>query len=603
MFLRSTQRRKNGKSHRYFSVVENRRLADGKTHQRQVLYLGEINDSQELAWRKSLSVFDEERKQDTTLALFPDDREIPLDAINAIGLHVGELKLLRPRAFGDCWLACELWNELRLGDFFAPLIDDERADVDWHLVLQLLVVNRLIDPGPEFRLHRLWFDRSAMDQLLGVDARIADKDRLYRCLDRILPHKDALCLHLRERFKTLFNSSYDVLLYDLTSTYFEGLCEKIPMAKHGYSRDGRPDCRQVVIALIVTPDGLPVAYEVMPGNTVDCTTLKAFLAKIESMYGKARRTWVMDRGIPTQATLKAMRENDTSYLVGTPRSMMNKLHAKLIEKSWNDVHAGMKVKLIEEAGEVFVLARSEARASKEVAMRRRKFKALALGLHQLKRRLRAMAKAKARGVPLDRDTLIARVAVLKRDAGAVSRLIDITIPKADQPLNATTFRFKLNKDRYTLAQAREGAYLLRTNLTGTDPAKLWQMYMGLVQIEAAFKTIKSDLCVRPIHHQLQHRVEAHLLVAFIAYALCATLRKKLETHAPGLTPRATLDAMAGVQMLDVLIPTTDGRELVLPRHTEPTPEQEMLLERLGLRLPAQPPPRIRVHPSPATRIE
>ena len=599
MFLRSTRRQKNGKCHRYFSVVENRRLADGRTHQRQVLYLGEINDSQELAWRKSLCVFDEDRDCDTTLSLFPDDRELPVDAIDAVGLRVAELRLLRPRAFGDCWLGCELWNELHLGEFFSPLIDDQRADVAWHQVLQLLVVNRLVDPGPEFRVHRLWFDRSAMDELLGVDARIADKDRLYRCLDRILPHKDALCLHLRERFKTLFDSSYDVLLYDLTSTYFEGMCERIPMAKHGYSRDGRPDCRQVVIALIITPDGLPVAYEVMPGNTADCATLKDFMAKIESLYGRANRTWVMDRGIPTEATLKTMRQNDTSYLVGTPRSMLDKPQAKLVEQSWSEVHDGMKVKLLRESDEVFVLARSEDRAAKERAMRRRKFKALVRGLRKLKKRMRT---PRADGSPsIDRDGLIAKVAVLKKEAGRVSRSITITIPKASEPFTPGSFGYELNAKQFEQQRLREGAYLLRTNLAGTDPAELWRMYMGLVQIESAFKTIKSDLCVRPIHHQRQDRVEAHLMVAFIAYALCATLRRKLDSHAPGLTPRAVLDVMSGAQMLDVVIPTTDGRELLLPRHTEPTPEQQMILERLSKRLPVQPPPRIRSGSPPTTQ--
>lgn len=442
MFLRSTQRQKNGKSHRYFSVVENRRLADGRTHQRQVLYLGEINDSQELAWRKSLRVLDEDRDCDTTLSLFPDDREIPVDALDAVSLRVAELKLLRPRAFGDCWLGCELWNALQLGEFFASRIDDNRSDVAWHRVLQLLVVNRLIDPGSEFRLHRHWFDRSAMDQLLGVDARIADKDRLYRCLDRILPHKEALCRHLRQRFATLFDSSYDVLLYDLTSTYFEGSCERIPMAKHGYSRDGRPDCRQVVIALVVTPDGLPVAYEVMAGNTADCTTLKGFLEKIESLYGHANRTWVMDRGIPTEATLKAMREGNTSYLVGTPRAMLDKLRAKLLGESWSDVHDGMKVKLIQEAGEVFVLARSEDRAGKERAMRRRRFKALVRGLRRLKKRMRM---TRSDGSPsIDRDDLIAKVAVLKKEAGRVGRSVTITIPKPGEAFTPGGFGYELN---------------------------------------------------------------------------------------------------------------------------------------------------------------
>ena len=329
MFLRSTQRRKNGKLHRYFSVVENRRLADGKTHQRQVLYLGEINDSQELAWRKSLRVFDEDRQRDATLALFPDDREIPADALDAVQLRVAELKLLRPRAFGDCWLACELWNELRLGEFFSPLIDDDRADVDWHLVLQLLVVNRLIDPGSEFRLHRLWFDCSAMDQLLGVDARIADKDRLYRCLDRVLAHKPALEQHLAQKWKDLFCTTFDLLLYDLTSTYFEGDLDAVPKARRGYSRDHRPDCKLLVLALVVTPEGFPLAYEVFPGNRLDRTTLEHILDTIQKKFGKARRLWVFDRGIVSEDNLKLLRARGAHYLVGTPKSQLKASEQKL----------------------------------------------------------------------------------------------------------------------------------------------------------------------------------------------------------------------------------------------------------------------------------
>jgi hypothetical protein len=345
----------------------------------------------------------------------------------------------------------------------------------------------------------------------------------------------------------------------------------------------------------ITPDGLPVAYEVMAGNTADCTTLRDFLAKIEALYGKANRTWVMDRGIPTEATLRTMRENDTSYLVGTPRSMLDKLQARLIDQSWSEVHDGMKVKLLWEADEVFVLARSEDRATKERAMRQRKFKALVRGLRKLARRMRT---TRVDGSPsISRDDLIAKVAVLKKEAGRVARSITITIPKASEPFTSGSFGYELNARHLEQQRLREGAYLLRTNLAGADPAELWRTYMGLVQIESAFKTIKSDLCVRPIHHQRQDRVEAYLMVVFIAYALCATLRRKLDCHAPGLTPRAVLELMSGVQMLDVVIPTTDGRELLLPRHTEPTPEQEMILDRLSRRLPAQPPPRIRSVPS------
>lgn len=318
MFLRRHSRKKNGKPHRYWSVVESRRVAGNHPVQRQVLYLGEINDSQEAAWRKTLSVFDEQKNRTCEVSLFPSDQPIPSDQVNALSVVLSEMRLLRPRSFGDCWLGCWLWEELGLGGFWRDKLGADRGSVPWEKVLQLLVVNRLCEPGSEFAVHRSWFLGSAMDELLGCDFAVAEKDRLYRCLDRILPYKDELCGFLVERWKTLFDASFDVLLYDLTSTYFEGSCEQIPKARHGYSRDGRPDCRQVVIALVVTTDGLPMAYEVLAGNTSDKTTLKAFLEKIQSLYGKARRVWVMDRGIPTEATLEQMRGDEVAYLVGTP---------------------------------------------------------------------------------------------------------------------------------------------------------------------------------------------------------------------------------------------------------------------------------------------
>src|SRR5277367_1725828 len=274
MFLRSHSRRKSGKAHRYWSVVESRRLNGGASAQRQVLYLGEINDTQQAAWRKTISVFDEDRGESRALSLFPDDRPIPADAVDAVSVVLSEMKLLRPRSFGDCWLGCLLWQELHLDRFWRDKLSAHRGGVAWESVLQLLVVNRLCDPGSEFSVHRRWFLGSAMDQLLGLDFAVAGKDRLYRCLDLLLAHKDELCKHLVERWKTLFDAKFDVLLYDLTSTYFEGSCEQIPKARHGYSRDGRPDCRQVVIALVVTTDGLPLAYEVLAGNTLDHSTLK-----------------------------------------------------------------------------------------------------------------------------------------------------------------------------------------------------------------------------------------------------------------------------------------------------------------------------------------
>jgi hypothetical protein len=590
MFLRCHQRKKNGKRHRYWSVVESRRVAGGDPVQRQVLYLGEINDSQEAAWRKTLTVFDERRQRYQQFALFPADRPIPADETNALSVVLAELRLLRPRVFGNCWLGCRLWEELGLSDFWDARLGDQRGEVPWRKVLELLVVNRLCEPGSEFAVHRRWFDRSAMDELLGADFAVAAKDRLYRCLDRLLAHKDELCRHLTACWQTLFDASFDVLLYDLTSTYFEGLCREIPKAKHGYSRDGRPDCRQVVIALVVTTDGLPLAYEVLAGNTADHSTLKDFLAKIEGLYGQARRVWVMDRGVPTEATLEQMRQDGVAYLVGTPRRQLRKLEQELVERPWEAVHEGVQVKLLEQDQELYVLARSADRRQKEAAIRRRRLRKLIHGLNRLKRRT------------VTRDTLLKKIAVLQQEAGpAAVALVKIREPRPDEPVSRETFVCTLDRAARRAAQERDGCYLLRGHLPWADfPAglekqasTLWSWYMQLVQVEEAFKTLKSDLALRPIHHQVESRVEAHLFVAFLGYCLTVTLRMKLRAAAAGLTPRAVLAALAGIQMVDVVIPTTDGRELVLPRYTEPTAEQAMILHTLNLSLPPQPPPRIR----------
>jgi transposase len=337
-------------------------------------------------------------------------------------------------------------------------------------------------------------------------------------------------------------------LYDLTSTYFEGSCEQVPKAKHGYSRDGRPDCRQVVIALVVTTDGLPLAYEVLAGNTSDKTTLKAFLAKIESLYGKARRVWVMDRGIPTEATLQQMRSDEVAYLVGTPKSLLSKLEKDLINKPWEAVHEGMSVKLLEQDDELYVQARSGARQKKENAMRRRKLAALVHGLNRLKRRKR-----------LDRDELIRKVAVLKKQAGRIARFVKIREPSGDELVNRTTFLCTFDRAAWKQALQRDGCYVLRAHVPWKDfPAGmeqqagvLWKWYMQLVHVEEAFKTLKTDLNLRPIHHQLEHRVEAHILVAFLGYCLSVTLRMKLRQSAPGLTARAALQSLSSIQMMEL----------------------------------------------------
>jgi transposase len=582
MFLRSNTRIKDGKQHRYYTVVESRRLQSGKVVQRQVLYLGEINDSQQAAWRRTLEVFDEDDHRFTALSLFPEDRPVPADAIDSVQVKLSEMKLERARPYGNCWLGCELWRQLQLDRFWSGKLPPGRESVAWPQVLELLVVNRLIDPGSEFRVHRHWFDQSAMDVLLGQDFAVAEKDRLYRCLDRVLEHKQELFVHLQQRWKDLFDAEFDLLLYDLTSTYVEGEAEQNPKARYGYSRDKRPDCKQVVIALIVTPAGLPLAYEVMAGNTSEKTTLRGFLERIERLYGKARRVWLMDRGIPTEALLQEIRTSrqETFYLVGTSRAKVKQYEKRWLELPWHKVRESVEVKLFAQGGELYVLAKSEGRQAKEMAMRRKK-------LARLLRKLRAMRRSCPK-----RDQLLMRVGAAKTDAGRAFGFVKINLSQADQEVTKETFTFQLDKARLKETEMRDGHYLLRTNLVAEDPAVLWDRYVQLTQIEAAFKCLKSDLGIRPIHHQLEHRVDAHILIAFLAYCLTVTLRHRLRMQAPGLTPRAVLEKLAGIQMLDVSFPTTDGRRLVMPRYTEPNPEQALLLHQLNLVLPQQPPPRI-----------
>jgi transposase len=583
MFLRSTNRKKDGKDHRYFSIVENRRVSAGKTVQRTVLYLGEINDQQQAGWRKTLEVFDEQEQRYTGLSLFPDDREIPPDALDSVQVKLSGLELRRPRLFGHCWLACELWQQLGLDEFWQTHLPEAREAVSWEKVLRLLVVNRLLDPGSEFRVHRQWFVDSAMDELLQTDFTVAEKDRLYRCLDRILAYKQELFVWLKQKWADLFAADFEVLLYDLTSTYFEGEMEQNRKAKRGYSRDGRGDCLQLVIALVITPDGFPLAYEVMNGNTSDRTTLPAFLKKIENTYGKARRVWVMDRGIPSEAQLKDMRapERQTFYLVGTPKGKINQHERKWLDLPWQKVRDAVEVKLYEHEGELYVLAKSQGRQAKEIAIRRKR-------LARLLRKLRVMRKSLPK-----RDQLLLRIGAAKKEAGRAFGFVTIRLPQKDQAVTRETFSFQLDKARLKAAQQRDGHYLLRSNLTSQDPAVLWTRYIQLTQIESVFRSLKSELGIRPIFHQLEHRADAHVLIAFLAYCLQVTLKNRLLIHASGLTPSAVFEKLATIQMVEVWIPMLDSRWLVLPRHTQPEKDVQAVLDQLRITLPSQPPPRIK----------
>ena len=580
MFLRSSSRKKDGKEHRYFSIVENKRVAGGRVVQRHVLYLGEINSSQELAWRKSIEVFEDGREQPSTLSLFPADcfEAVTADA-SIVGVRLSELELCRPRQWGACWLVVELWQKLELDRFWGERLSPSRKGTRWDQVLLVLVAYRLIAPGSEWRLHREWFGRTALADLLGADFTLAESHKLYACHDLLLEHKQALFDHLVGRWRDLFNASFEVLLYDLTSTYFESDPPQEPDDKRrfGHSRDKRSDCVQVVIALIVTPQGFPLAYEVLAGNTLDKTTLREFLQKIETQYGKAERIWLMDRGIPTEAVLQEMRHSDppVKYLVGTPRGRLTRLEKQLVDKPWHSARPGVKVKLLTEQGELYVLAESHDRIAKERSMRRRRLKWLWARLKQLS------------AMTLTREDLLMKLGAAKQHAPSAWRLIKIEVDKQQ-----ATFNYRLNRAKLRTAWRREGRYLLRTNLTESDPAKLWSLYLQLVAVEEAFKNLKGDLAVRPIFHQNQQRVEAHIFVSFLAYCLHVTLGQRLHTLAPGLTPRSVLEKFAALQMIDVHLPTTDGRKIILTRTTQPEPQLRLLLDKLKLQLPAQPPPKI-----------
>src|ERR1022692_4546120 len=585
MFLRYTTRKKNGKDHRYYSLVENRRLAGGRIVQRHALYLGEINDRQQEAWRKTIEIFEEGQSRPRTVALFPADRIGAVTDPDIVRIRLSQLSLHRPRQWGACWLTGQLWKQVGLDHFWAERLPPSRKGTRWDWVLRILVTYRLLDPGSEWRLYRHWFEHSAMADLLGADLELAEIHKLYECHDRLVAHKRELFTHLTQRWKDLFNARFEVLLYDLTSTYFES---DPPFAegdkrRHGYSRDKRPDCVQVVIALIVTPEGFPLAYEVLSGNTSDKTTLADFLKKIAEQYGHAERVWVMDRGIPTESVLAQMRaaEPPVQYLVGTPRGRLSQYEQRLTAVPWQVAREGVSVKLLADGQELYVLARSQDRVHKERAMRRRQLK----GLWQRLKDLQSMK--------LKRDELLKKLGAALHAYPAGARLVQTTVAAETAKLICT-----LNKDKLRQVRQREGRYLLRSNITsGRSAEELWQFYIQLTEVEAAFKNLKGDLALRPVHHQLEHRIEAHIFISFLAYCLHVTLRRRLRDLAPGLTARAVLEKFATIQMLDVHLPNTDQRTVVMRRYTQPESDVQLLLRRLKLELPPQPPPKI-MNPKP-----
>jgi len=585
MFLRPHQRKKDGKEHTYWSLVETVRTPDGPRH-RRLCYLGELNSSAQTQWLKTVEVFNEQGEAQQ-LKLFPSHVEPPADDPQVARVLVNRVRLERTRQFGSCFLGWELWKRLELDRFFAQEVDDDSADVPWSRVAAVLAINRLCAPGSELAIEERWYPSTALDDLLEIEEGKINDTRLSRCLDRMLPHKTKLEQHLKQRYGELFGAEFDVLLYDLTSTYVEGAAEKNPMMRRGYSRDHRPDCEQMVIALIVNSEGFPFSYETFDGNRADVSTMEAVLRMVERKYGKARRIWVMDRGIVSEENLQAIRRRGGQYLVGTPRSQMKQFEAELLKDDWKQVRPEVEVKQAKllQGEETYILCRTTGRKEKEKAIRQR-------FSNRMEDALSRLSKAITTGRLKDRNKMERRLGRIQANHPSVNDLYEVALRST--PEGVRLF-WEMKKDGKTWRELREGSYILRTNLQAETAEELWSKYMQLTEAEASFRALKSELSIRPLFHQLEPRVKAHVMVAFLGYALWVTLKHLLqekrmaisaEEHIqPALSPARALALLSTLHSADIVLPTTDGRELRLRRVTEPDTEQKKLLDLLGLTLP------------------
>jgi len=573
--LRPNNRTKDGKPHTYWSLVETVRTPDGP-RQRTVCYLGELNGSAQARWLKTIEVFNEEGES-RQLKLFPAEVELPEDDPHVARVLLNKVRMERSRQFGNCYLGLELWKRLELDRFYEELVDEERADVAWSRIAALLAINRLCEPSSELAVEERWYPATALDDLLGIMEGKVNDTRLYRCLDRLIPHKTKLERHLRQRYGELFAATFDVLLYDLTSSYVEGEAEKNPMMRRGYSRDHRGDCKQVVVALIVNEDGFPLSYETFDGNRADVTTLETVIRMVERKYGKARRVWIFDRGIISEDNLRALRKRDGQYLVGTPRAKLKQFEKQLLDGEWEKIRPDVEVQRVATpAGdETYILCRSTARKAKETAMRNRVSTSMEKALGQLEKRI-------ASGKLKDRSKIERMLGKIQARHPSVNDLYKVAVQEKPDGLS---LEWKLIEQRRAWRDAREGAYLLRTNLKEERTEELWKKYIQLTEAEAAFRALKSELAIRPIFHQKEHRVKAHILVAFLGYALWVTFKHLLKRNHSDLSPARALALLSTLHSADIILPTTDGREIRLRRITTPNPEQQLLLDQLGITLP------------------
>jgi transposase len=575
MFLRPNHRHKDGKEHVYWSLVETVRTPDGP-RQRTLCYLGELNQSAEARWLKTIEVFNEQGEC-RQLKLFASEVEPPENDAQVARVLVRKVRFERVRQFGACFLGWELWQRLQLDRLWEEQLDGEAAEVRWSRVAAVLAINRLCAADSELGIEERWYPATALEEMLRIPAGTINHTRLYRCLDRLIPHKTRVERHLRQRYGELFAAEFDVLLYDLTSSYVEGEAGKNPLMQRGYSRDHRPDCKQVVIALIVNVEGFPLSYETLDGDRSDVTTLEVLMRMVERKYGQARRVWVFDRGIVSEANLEALRKRGGQYLVGTPRSKLKEFEQALLEGDWKQIRDEVEVKLVNlpDTTETYVLCRSSSRREKEKAIRRRFSQRMEQALGRLHQRI-------AQGRLKDPTKIQQALARLRVRYCRVADLYQMSLVEREGTLQ---LEWQLLGERRAWRETREGAYLLRTNLSGESAEELWKKYIQLTEAEAAFRTLKSALLIRPLFHQLERRVKAHILVAFLGYALWVTLKHLLQRKDSGLSPAQALALLSTVQSADIVLPTTDGREIRLRRVSAPDPQQQQLLNQLGLTIP------------------
>ncbi len=582
MFLRRCDRTKNGKVHTYWALVESHRTARG-SRQRVVAYLGELQAGEESGWAKLGRRLQQHERPQPTL-FDPPNADAPQD--EPIWVKLRGIRLERLRDFGDVWLALGLWRLLGLDQLLTQIMPNGREDVAWPLVAAILTVARFCEPSSELHIEETWYRRTALEDLLGVSPEQVNTDRLYAGLDQLLPHKATIEKHLKEQLGSLFALDYELLLYDVTSTYFEGQCLRNPQAQRGYSRDHRSDCKQVCIGLVVTSEGIPLGYEVFAGNRHDSKTVQEIVVVMEAKYGRAQRIWVMDRGMVSEANLAFLRARDGQYIVGTPKAQLRKFENQLTEQDWQEVQPGVEVKLVAgpDATEKFILARSADRREKEKAMRQRFVSRIEAGLTKLQ-------AAAATGRLKEEGEVHRRWGRLQQQNSRAAGAFEVTIRKLPEPQGkaCVDITWKNNPRANDWSSLSEGCYLLRTNLTETDPALLWKRYIQLTEAEWAFRITKDELSIRPIWHHREERVQAHILVCFLAYVLWKTLAQWMKGSGLGDAPRTLLDELAKIKSGDVVLParTAAGQQRTIRLRcvTEADGAQKALLARLGLTLP------------------